>query len=67
MVARIYDELGIELPDDVRAAMAATLADRPREKHGDHAWSFEWLGLDASEQRARFARYVDTFGVAAEG
>jgi hypothetical protein len=64
VVARIYDELNIELPDDVRDAMAAALAVSPREKHGDHTWSFDWLGLDADEQRDRFSRYCATFGLA---
>jgi len=63
VVARIYDELGIDLPDDVRAAMTAALAGSPREKHGDHTWSFDWLGLDADEQRDRFSRYCMTFGL----
>ena len=35
----------------------------PREKHGDHTWSFDWLGLDAAEQKEMFARYCATFGV----
>ena len=63
VAARIYVELGIELPDDVRNAMAAALAASPREKHGDHTWSFDWLGLDAAEQKERFARYCATFSV----
>jgi len=64
VVSRLHDELRIDLPDDVRAAMAAALVAAPREKHGDHRWSFDWLGLDADEQRRRFARYTDRFGVA---
>ncbi len=64
VVARIYEELGIELPDDVRDAMAAALAASPREKHGDHSWSFDWLGLDADEQSERFSRYCAAFGLA---
>jgi hypothetical protein len=48
----------------VRAAMAAALAASPREKHGDHTWSFDWLGLDADQQRDRFSRYCMTFGLA---
>ena len=64
VVARIYNELGIELPQDVREQMTAALVASPREKHGDHTWSFEWLALDPDEQRERFARYCDAFGVA---
>jgi len=61
VVARIYEELGIDLPDDIRVAMSAALQASPREKHGDHTWSFDWLGLDANEQRERFARYCRAF------
>ena len=63
VVARIYEELGIELPHDVRGQMSVALAASPREKHGDHTWSFEWLGLDAEEERERFARYCAWFGI----
>lgn len=65
VVERIYEQLNIELPADVRDAMSAALAASPREKHGDHTWSFEWLGLDADEQHERFRRYCTAFGVAA--
>jgi len=63
VVARLYEQLGIDLPDDVRAAMTDALAASPREKHGDHRWDFGWLGLDADEQRRRFARYTASFGL----
>lgn len=63
VVARIYAELDIELPSDIRDAMAAALAASLREKPGEHTWSFDWLGLDAAEQKAKFARYCATFGV----
>ena len=61
VVERIYGQLGIELPDDVRASMVGALAASPREKHGDHTWSFDWLGLDDADQRQRFARYSAAF------
>ena len=64
VVERIYAELGIDLPDAVRSSMRDVLAASPREKHGDHRWSFEWLGLDADEQRERFLRYTEAFDVA---
>lgn len=67
VVERIYAELGLELPADVRVAMGEALANSPRERHGDHVWSFEWLGLDESEQRERFARYVDRWDVSSSG
>ena len=62
VVTRMYAELGIDLPAEVVVSMAATLADRPREKLGAHTYDFEWLGLDPDVERARFARYLDRFG-----
>ena len=66
VVARMYAELGIDLPDDVREEMAATLARRPREEHGGHTYSFDWLGLDPTEERARFSRYSTAFQIQSE-
>ena len=63
VVVRIYEQLGISLPEAVRGSMTDALVASPREKHGDHQWSFEWLGLDADEQRERFARYCNAFGL----
>jgi hypothetical protein len=65
VVVRIYEQLGISLPEDVRSSMTDALVASPREKHGDHQWSFEWLGLDADDQRERFARYCVAFGLPA--
>jgi hypothetical protein len=65
VVGRIYEQLGISLPEDVRSSMTDALIASPREKHGDHQWSFEWLGLDADDQRERFARYCVAFGLPA--
>lgn len=64
VAARLYSELGIDLPEDVRHAMFAALEASPREMHGAHTWSFDWLGLDVVEQRQQFARYCERFGVA---
>ena len=66
VVDRVYRELGIDLPDDVRAAMGEVLSRNSRDGHGDHSWSFGWLGLDRDEQRRRFGRYTERFGVAVE-
>jgi len=62
VVEQMYEELGIELPGAIRLAMEKALEASPREKHGDHDWSFDWLGLNEDEQRARFARYSEKFG-----
>ena len=61
VIERLYGELDIDLPADVVTAMRTVLESSPREKHGDHRWSFEWLGLDENRQRERFARYSATY------
>jgi hypothetical protein len=63
VVDRLYGHFGWELPDDARAAMAAHAAAHPQGRLGRHAYSFAGLGLDATVERERFARYVDTFAV----
>jgi hypothetical protein len=66
VVRRMYEELDWALPLDIERRMAEELAGRPKERHGGHRWSFDDLGLDAAEQRARFARYTERFDVPAE-
>ncbi len=66
VVAKVYADLHIALPDEVRAAVAVTSENRAAESVGAHAWSFESLGLDQRQQRDRFAAYCETFSVAEE-
>jgi hypothetical protein len=66
VVAKVYSDLQIALPDEVREAVAITSGNRAAEAAGAHAWSFESLGLGQSEQRDRFAAYCETFSVAEE-
>lgn len=67
VVERIYGELGIEMTDDARGAMSDALVGSPREHRGNHAYSFDWLGLDPVHERQRFGRYEQAFGVHREG
>lgn len=63
VVDDVYRHLGWDLPADTRAAMAAYGADHPQGRLGRHEYSFAGLGLDAADERARFARYVERFAV----
>jgi hypothetical protein len=40
---------------------------KPRGRHGGHEHTFDELGLDRDEQRARFAEYQEYFGIESEG
>jgi hypothetical protein len=62
----LYAALGLPMSDDTLARMRSEIAARPKDKHGAHEYSFDDVGLDREEQRARFARYCAHFGVRAD-
>ena len=65
-VQAVYDTFGLELTADAAARMQSYLDATPKGRHGEHHYDFADLGLDRTEQRARFQRYMDHFGVPAE-
>jgi hypothetical protein len=62
----VHEHLGLDFGPDAEARVEQHLAAKPRGRHGGHEHSFETLGLDADELRARFADYQDYFGVRSE-
>src|SRR4051794_28610667 len=66
VVRAVYKAFGRELSPDAEARMKAYLADRPKDKHGTHEYSFDDLGLDRASESARFARYRTNFEVPEE-
>lgn len=58
-----YEAFGWQLTAAAEQGMRDYLQRRPQGLHGPHVYSFEDLGLDPQEQRARFARYQDAFSV----
>ena len=67
VVRSVYEAFGRELAPDVEARMKAYLANRPKDAHGKHEYSFDDLGLDRASESAGFARYRSTFSVPEEG
>jgi hypothetical protein len=65
-VERVYGQLDWPLSDDVRQRVSAYAAAKPRGSRGVHDYSLEQVGLDAAEERERFAFYMDRYGVAPE-
>ena len=66
VINRVYEDLGLWLPDEVRAAMIRASEGHALESHAVHAWNFESLGLDQQEQRRLFAAYCTRFAVTEE-
>jgi hypothetical protein len=64
--AALYDHFEWPLTGATKAAMHAALAERPKDAHGVHHYSFADLNLDATVERERFAYYQSTFAVPEE-
>ena len=67
VVRSVYDAFGRDLSADAEQRMKTFLANRPKDKHGVHEYSFDDLGLERATESARFARYRETFSVPVEG
>ena len=66
-VARIYDEIGLELTAEAEANMRAFLAAHPGDQGGSlKRYSFADTGLDEGEFRERARAYQDYFDVESE-
>ncbi|MBK7952287.1 MAG: sulfotransferase [Deltaproteobacteria bacterium] len=63
VVERIHGRFDRPLGAEVRTAMAAQLAHRPRHHHGVHRYALEKYGLAPDTIRERFAGYVERFGL----
>ncbi len=61
VIERIYRFAGLDLGDDVRAAMATRIADDPERQHGAHRYDLADFGMSGAAIRARFGAYVDRF------
>ncbi|WP_419917987.1 sulfotransferase family protein [Candidatus Poriferisocius sp.] len=65
-VAAICDRFGYPFDTAAERRMARWAADHPRGEHGVHDYSPESYGLRAEDLNERFARYIETCGVAVE-
>ncbi len=62
-VERIYDDVGIELSDEARTAMARWLAQDAQTTRAPHRYAPEDFGLSAGQIREQFADYTARFVV----
>ena len=66
-VARLYDELGIELTDEAAARQKAFLDAHPGDAQNSlRRYTWEQTGLDEGEMRERTRAYQEHFGIESE-
>jgi hypothetical protein len=65
-IRRVYSMLGLKLSDDAEQRMRTFLAEHPRDRYGEHAYTFADTELDAGELRERARRYQEYFDVPSE-
>jgi hypothetical protein len=61
VVRDVYRRFDLPLSAAALARMQRYLADNPQGKHGRHRYTLEQFGLDADEERARYAEYRSRF------
>lgn len=61
-VRGIYRRYGLPLGEQAELRMRAFVAEHPKDKHGRHRYGLADFGLDADQERARYAAYRARFG-----
>jgi len=64
---KLYAKFAEPLSDAAVVAMQATLDANPQGKHGKHAYALEDYGLTRDIVYARFADYIERFGIPVKG
>jgi hypothetical protein len=65
-VRGVYERWQIPFHDALAERIRAHLAARPKDRHGEHEYSFADTGLDLEKERQRYADYQEYFGVPSE-
>jgi hypothetical protein len=65
-VQMLYRHFGLELRQEAAARIRAYAEEQPDGGYGPRTYRFEDHGLDPQAERARFARYMDWFGIEVE-
>lgn len=61
----IYEHFGLPLGAETRQALEAHASSHPQGKHGRHEYDIADFGMSPDEVRARFADYIERFGLGA--
>ncbi|MEM9175489.1 MAG: sulfotransferase [Myxococcota bacterium] len=65
-ILKIYDAAGRDWPDGHAERVTGYLREKPKGKHGQHAYTLEEYGLDAAKVDAVYADYVAYYGIERE-
>jgi hypothetical protein len=61
VLERIYAFVGMDIPDETRAALARRIEDKPELQHGVHRYDIADFGMTEEEAREPFGNYVERF------
>lgn len=61
VIERIYAFIGMDIPDDTRAAMAQRIEEKPELQHGVHRYAIADYGMTEDEARAPFGDYIQRY------
>lgn len=65
-VRQVYDQAGLDWPEDHAGALEAYLHDKPKGKFGRHEYTLEEYGLSEEMVRETYADYVSHYNIAPE-
>jgi hypothetical protein len=65
-IRRVYETFGLELSEAAEERMRRFLTEHPRDRYGNHVYTFAETGLDAGALRERARRYQEYFDVPSE-
>jgi hypothetical protein len=63
VIGQIYSYFSMPMPAAAETAMARYVAAHPKDKHGKHEYDLDTYGLSLEQVNARFAPYVERFGI----
>lgn len=61
VVETIYRFIGMDIPEDTRAALARRIEEKPELQHGAHRYDIRDYGMSEDEAREPFGDYVSRF------
>ncbi|TCM16093.1 sulfotransferase family protein [Novosphingobium sp. PhB165] len=61
VLERIYDFIGMEIPDTTRAGFARRIEEKPELQHGVHRYAIADYGMTEEQARAPFGDYIQRF------
>ena len=65
-VRSLYGRWGIPFDEEIAERIRRRLAEQKHGQGGGHRYTFDQTGLDRSEQRAKFAKYLQRYAVTPE-